>query len=107
MIISINEMNLVINFSIAIISSVIIALILKLPLLPDEPIRNSWDLSALFPTPVIAAGALAFLNQLNIKSFYNGMDLAIIIGLLSAIFVKYLLNKVFPIPSSVLEEVEE
>lgn len=102
--ISINVINLVISYLIIILSSIIMALILKLPLMPEKPIRNSWTSSALFPTPIIAVGFLAIVNQFNIKGFFNGYDIALVLGVFSAIFVKYIMDLIFPKPSNVLED---
>lgn len=82
------------DYLIAMISSIIIALALKLPLLPSKPYRFSFDVSALFPTPIIAIGILSFLFVLN----YNGFILAILTGVFSGFFVKYLFYYVFPKP---------
>ena len=83
---------------IAIIVSIIMALILRLPLLPSKPYRYSFDVSALYPTPIIAIGIFSIFLVLNYTFIYNGLVLAAIIGILSALFVKYLFDFVFPKP---------
>lgn len=82
----------------AIIVSIIMALILRLPLLPSKPYRYSFDVSALYPTPIIAIGIFSIFLVLNYTFIYNGLVLAAIIGILSALFVKYLFDFVFPKP---------
>ena len=71
-----NGFQLFVNYIVAIIVAVVLALALRLPLLPEKPIRFSWTKSAL----------------------YNGLLIAIIVGVFSAIFVKYLFDYVFPSP---------
>jgi energy-converting hydrogenase A subunit A len=71
---------------------------LRLPLLPSKPYRYSFDVSALYPTPIIAIGILSIFLVLNYTFMYNGLILAAVIGVLSALFVKYLFDFVFPTP---------
>ena len=94
--ISLND--IIIAYVVAIICSVIVALILRLPLLPSKPYRYSFDVSALYPTPIIAIGILSIFFVLNYTFMYNGLVLAVIVGVLSALFVKYLFDFVFPTP---------
>ncbi len=93
-----NEMYLIIGYLITIIVSIIVAKGLKLPLLPEKPIRYSFEVSALFPTPIIAVGILAIFNKLGYTFLFHGIIISIIIGILSAIFTKYLFYTVFPKP---------
>lgn len=90
--------NLFIDYLIAIIVSIIVALILRLPLLPDKPYRYSFNVSALYPTPIIAIGILSFFFILNYSFIFEGKLLALIIGICSALFVKYLFFYIFPKP---------
>lgn len=90
--------GIIIAYVVAIICSVIVALILRLPLLPSKPYRYSFDVSALYPTPIIAIGILSIFFVLNYTFMYNGLVLAVIVGVLSALFVKYLFDFVFPTP---------
>ncbi|MCL2116078.1 MAG: energy-converting hydrogenase A subunit A EhaA [Methanobrevibacter sp.] len=106
MIVHLNETYLL-NYLIAIATSIIIAIGLKMPILPEKPRRFSWTNSAIFPTPIIAIGLLAICFSINFLWIYNGMVLAIIMGLVSALFVKYLFYHVFPNPPEVKEEVNE
>lgn len=103
MIIEANGIPFLLNYLITIIVSIVVALVLGLPLLPDKPKRFSWVNSAIYPTPIIALGLLAILFALKIVWIYNGLVLAIIIGILSALFVKYLFYYVFPNPPGVNE----
>lgn len=88
-----------------ILVSIIVALIFRLPLLPDKPYRFSFNVSALYPTPIIAVGLLSFFFIINNSFIYGGKLLAIIIGICSALFVKYLFFYIFPTPSG--EEIKE
>ena len=85
-------------YVVAIICSIIVALLLRLPLLPSKPYRYSFDVSAIYPTPIIAIGILSIFLVLNYTFMYNGLILAVIIGVLSALFVKFLFDFVFPQP---------
>lgn len=95
----------IIDYLIAIFSSIVVALMLRLPLLPEKPYRYSFNVSALYPTPIIAIGVFSFFVVLNYLFAYNGMLVALIIGVCSALFVKYLFFYVFPKPPA--EESEE
>ena len=68
--------------------------------MPSKPYRYSFDVSAIYPTPIIAMGILSIFLVLNYTFMYNGLVLAIVIGILSALFVKYLFDFVFPKPLS-------
>ena len=98
--ISLSLFDILINYIVAIIFSIGVALLLKIPLLPSKLYRYSFDVSALYPTPIIAMGVLSIFIVLNYTFIYNGLILAIIIGVLSAFFVKYLFYTVFPKPLS-------
>ena len=90
--------DVLLAYIVAIVVSIIMALILRLPLLPSKPYRYSFDVSALYPTPIIAIGIFSIFLILNYTFIYNGIVLAAIIGILSALFVKYLFDFVFPKP---------
>ena len=96
--ITISSFDIILAYIVTIICSIVIALILKLPLLPSKPYRYSFDVSAIYPTPIIACGILSVFLVLNYTFMYNGLILAVIIGILSALFVKYLFDFVFPQP---------
>lgn len=96
--ISLSSVDIILAYIVAIICSIVVALILKLPLLPSKPYRYSFDVSAIYPTPIIAMGILSLFFVLNYTFIYNGLVLAIIIGVLSVLFVKYLFDFVFPKP---------
>ena len=85
----------VLSYLIAMASAVILGIILRLPLLPDKPMRESWTISVIFPTIIIAIGLFAIINYFKI---YNNIYTALLIGIFSAIFSKYLLERAFPKP---------
>ena len=95
---SINVFDMLLAYIVAILCSIVVALVLKIPLLPSKPYRYSFDVSAIYPTPIIAIGILSIFLVLNYTFMYNGLVLAVIIGVLSALFVKYLFDFVFPKP---------
>ena len=96
--ISIGAFDIVLAYSVTIICAIAVALVLKLPLLPSKPYRYSFDVSALYPTPIIAIGILSLFLVLDYTFMYNGLVLAVVVGVLSALFVKYLFDFVFPKP---------
>ncbi len=96
--ITVNPFDALLAYIVAIVVSIIVALLLRIPLLPGKPYRYSFDVSALYPTPIIAIGVFSIFLVLNYTFMYNGIVLAIIIGILSALFVKYLFDFVFPKP---------
>ena len=96
--ISLSSFDILLAYIVAIVCSIIVALVLRLPLLPSKPYRYSFDVSALYPTPIIAISILSIFLVLNYSFMYNGLVLAIVIGVLSALFVKYLFDFVFPKP---------
>ena len=96
--ISIGYSDMILAYLVAIVVSILIALILRVPLLPKKPMRYSFDVSAIYPTPIIAIGILSLFLVLNYTFMYNGLVLAVIIGVCSGLFVKYLFNYVFPSP---------
>ncbi|WP_458455901.1 energy-converting NiFe hydrogenase A subunit EhaA [Methanobrevibacter sp.] len=98
--VAISSFDILAAYVVAVIVSVIVALLLRLPLLPGKPYRYSFDVSAVYPTPIIAVGVLSIFIVLNYTFMYNGLLLAVVIGILSALFVKYLFDFVFPKPLS-------
>lgn len=96
-----NGFQLLINYIVAIVVAVIISFALRLPLLPGRPIRFSWTTSALFPTPIFAIGILAIFYSLNVYWIYDGLILSVIVGLASALFVKYGFDYIFPKPPQI------
>ena len=93
-----NGFQLLVNYIVAILVAIVFSLVLRLPLLPEKPIRFSWTKSALFPTPIFAIGILAIFYSLNIFWIYDGLLIAIIVGVFAALFVKYLFDYIFPNP---------
>ena len=96
--IAISSFDVLLAYIVTIFVSIIFSLILRIPLLPSKPYRYSFNVSAIYPTPIIAAGVFSIFLVLNYTFMYNGIVLAIIIGILSALFVKYLFDFVFPKP---------
>lgn len=96
--INLSSFDILLAYIVAIVCSIVVALVLRLPLLPSKPYRYSFDVSALYPTPIIAIGILSIFLVLNYTFMYNGLVLAAVIGVLSALFVKYLFDFVFPKP---------
>lgn len=101
-----NEMYLFSGYLITIIVSVIIAKGLGLSWLPDKPIRYSFNMSAIFPTPIIAIGLLAIFYRLGYIWIYHGIVLAVLIGVISAVFTKYFFFYLFPKPPETQEVLE-
>lgn len=96
--ITISPMDIALAYIVTIIVSIVVAYALRIPLLPSKPYRYSFDVSAIYPTPIIAMGIFSIFLVLNYTFMYNGLVLAIVIGILSALFVKYLFYFVFPKP---------
>ena len=96
--ITISSFDILLAYIVTILVSIIVALILKIPLLPSKPYRYSFDVSALYPTPIIAIGILSLFLVLDYTFMYKGLVLAVVVGVLSALFVKYLFDFVFPKP---------
>ena len=95
--ITIGYFDMILAYLVAIFVSIVIALILIVPLMPSD--RYSFDVSAIFPTPIIAIGVLSLFLVLNYTFAFNGLLLAAVIGVCSALFVKYLFDYVFPSPA--------
>lgn len=98
--ITISPMDIALAYIVTIIVSIVVAYALRIPLLPSKPYKYSFDVSAIYPTPIIAMGIFSIFLVLNYTFMYNGLVLAIVIGILSALFVKYLFDFVFPKPLS-------
>jgi len=89
---------LVSSYVLAVVSAVIVGLLLRIPILPEKPMRQSWTVSIVFPTAVLALGFTAMVFKLGV----DGLLVAVIIGVLTALFSKYILDRVLPEP--VMEE---
>lgn len=83
------------SYIITIITATVLGLLLKLPILPEKPMRNSWKISALFPTVIIAIGLYAIFDYFKI---YNSIYTAVIIGVFAAVFCRFFLEKLVPEP---------
>lgn len=84
----------VFSYLIALAASLIVSVVLRLPLLPDKPMRNSWTISAVFPTALLSVGFYAMVSELG----YQGYVVALITGIITALFAKFILEKVVPRP---------
>lgn len=94
MIIHANVLLTISSYILAVASAMIVGLILRLPILPEKPMRYSWTVSIIFPTSVLAVGFTAVLFKLG----YNGLLVAVLVGVFTAIFAKYFLERVLPRP---------
>ena len=86
----------VFSYLIALAAAMILALALRLPLLPDKPMRDSWTISAVFPTAVLAVGFYAIVCELG----YQGYIVALITGIITALLSKFILEKIVPKPET-------
>ncbi len=84
------------SYLIALAAALLLALALRLPLLPNKPMRQSWTISAVFPTAILALGFYAMVYELG----YQGYIVALITGIITALFAKFILEKVVPKPES-------
>jgi len=107
MIVGISEISIIIDYLVAILIAIFVAFLLKVPLLPDKPYLYSFKASVLFPTPIFALGLFSFSLLLELYNFISDIYLAIIVGIFSGFFIKYIFNLVFPPPptSNELEDV--
>lgn len=83
------------DYIFVILSAMVLGLLLKLPILPEKPMRNSWKISVAFPTIIIAIGLYAIFDYFKI---YNNIYTAIIIGIFAAVFSRFILEKLVPKP---------
>ncbi len=88
------DIGTAISYMLVLISAIIAGLLLRIPILPEKPMRNSWTISIIFPTLIIAIGLYTIINIYGFGNIYSG----VIIGLFSALFSKFLLEKAFPRP---------
>ncbi|MEN6330113.1 MAG: energy-converting hydrogenase A subunit A EhaA [Methanobacteriaceae archaeon] len=84
----------VLSYFLALGLAVILGLALRLPLLPERPMRYSWTISVIFPTAILALGFYAMLEQLG----YQGLIIGASVGVITALFSKFLLEKLLPRP---------
>jgi len=86
---------LISSYVLAVLSAMIVGIVLKIPVLPERPMRQSWTISIIFPTAVLALGFTAMVSKLGV----DGLLVAVIIGIITALFSKYLLERVLPEPA--------
>jgi len=94
MIIHANVLLTISSYILAVASAIIVGIVLRLPILPERPMRQSWTVSIIFPTSILALGFNAILFKLG----YTGLFLAVVVGVLTAIFAKYFLERLLPRP---------
>lgn len=82
----------ILSYTATVVSAVIVGFILRIPLLPERPIRDSFTISIIFPTLVIALGLSAMVFELG----WNGIIVGIIIGVLSSLISRYFLETILP-----------
>ncbi len=95
MIIHANELT-ILSYVLAIASAMIVGLVLRIPILPENPMRYSWTVSIIFPTSVLAIG----FNAIFYKLGYSGLYIGVVVGVATAIFAKYFLERMLPIPQT-------
>jgi energy-converting hydrogenase A subunit A len=86
----------VFSYIIALGVALILGLVLRLPLLPDKTNERLLDYKCCFPTAVLAIGFYAMLYELG----YQGYIVALITGIITALFAKFILEKLVPRPES-------
>jgi energy-converting hydrogenase A subunit A len=96
MIIHANVLITILSYILAVVSAIIVGLVLRLPLLPERPMRFSWTVSIIFPTAVLALGFTAIIFKLG----YEGLLVAAIVGIITSIFAKYFLERILPKPQT-------
>ena len=89
----------ILSYILAVLSAVIVGFVVRLPLLPERPIRYSFTISIIFPTTVIALGLSAMVFELG----WGGILVGIIVGVISALISKYLLEMILPKPTEPVE----
>jgi energy-converting hydrogenase A subunit A len=89
----------ILSYTLAVLSAIIVGFIVRLPLLPERPIRHSFTISIVFPTTVIALGLSAMIFELG----WGGIIVGIVTGVLSALISRYLLEKILPKPTEPVE----
>jgi energy-converting hydrogenase A subunit A len=94
MIIHANVLITISSYILAVVSAIVMGLVLRLPILPEKPMRQSWTISIIFPTAILALGFTAILFKLG----YEGLLVAVVVGILTSIFAKYFLERLLPKP---------
>ncbi len=94
MIIHANVLITISSYILAVVSAMVVGLVLRLPILPEKPMRQSWTISIVFPTAILALGFTAILFKLG----YEGLLIGVVVGILTSIFAKYFLERLLPKP---------
>ena len=94
MIIHANVLITISSYILAVVSAMVVGLVLRLPILPEKPMRQSWTISIVFPTAILALGFTAILFKLG----YEGLLIGVVVGTLTSIFAKYFLERLLPKP---------
>ena len=89
----------ILSYTLAVITAVVAGFILRLPLIPEKPIRYSFTIRIIFPTVVIALGLSAMVFELG----WGGIVVGVIVGITSALISKYLLEIILPRPAEQVE----
>jgi energy-converting hydrogenase A subunit A len=84
----------IISYILAVVAAMVVGLVLRIPILPERPMRYSWTISIVFPTSILALGFTAMLFKLG----YTGIPVAVIVGILTAVLAKFFLEKLLPRP---------
>ena len=82
----------ILSYIMALVAAMVVGLVLRIPILPERPMRYSWTISIIFPTSVLAVGFTAMLFKLG----YTGIPVALAVGILTAVFAKYFLERLLP-----------
>jgi energy-converting hydrogenase A subunit A len=85
---------LISSYVLAVVSAIVVGILLRIPILPERPMRMSWNVCIVFPTCVMALGFNAIVFKLGV----TGLIVSVIIGVLTAVFAKYFLERVLPKP---------
>ena len=82
----------ILSYILAVVAAIVVGLVLRIPILPERPMRYSWTISIIFPTSILALGFTAMLFKLG----YTGIPVALAVGVLTAVFAKYFLERLLP-----------
>ena len=75
MIIHANVALTILSYVLAVASAIVVGWVLRIPILPERPIRQSWTISIIFPTTVLALGFTAIIFKLGYSGIYWQLSL--------------------------------